>query len=168
MTNENPYATPEAEITAPDDGSEELASLGARFGGAMIDGLIAIATIWPAMYLLGLFDRAMEGQQSIEDIVGGAVLGFALFLLINGYLLANRGQTVGKMLVKTRIVAVEDKKILPLWKLLLLRYFAGLTTDEAADVLGVSASSVDRRWRFVKAWLRREISGAVSDEDVRL
>lgn len=122
MNKENPYATPEAEITVPDGGGEELATRGARLGGAMIDGLIAIATIWPAMYLLGMFDRAMQGQQSIGDILGGAVLGFALFLLINGYLLANRGQTVGKMLVKTRIVSVEDKKILPLWKLILLRY----------------------------------------------
>jgi RNA polymerase sigma factor (TIGR02999 family) len=52
-------------------------------------------------------------------------------------------------------------------RLVLLRYFAGLTTDEAADVLGVSASSVDRRWRFVRAWLRREISGAASVEGVR-
>ncbi len=52
-------------------------------------------------------------------------------------------------------------------QLVLLRYFAGLTTDEAADVLGVSASSVDRRWRFVRAWLRREISGAASAEGVR-
>ena len=52
-------------------------------------------------------------------------------------------------------------------QLVLLRYFAGLTTDEAADVLGVSASSVDRRWRFVRAWLRREISGAGTDEGVR-
>ncbi len=52
-------------------------------------------------------------------------------------------------------------------RLVLLRYFAGLTTDEAADVLGVSASSVDRRWRFVRAWLRREISGAASAEGVR-
>ncbi len=52
-------------------------------------------------------------------------------------------------------------------RLVLLRYFAGLTTDEAADVLGVSASSVDRRWRFVRAWLRREIGGAASDEGVR-
>ncbi len=52
-------------------------------------------------------------------------------------------------------------------QLVLLRYFAGLTTDEAADVLGVSASSVDRRWRFVRAWLRREIGDAASDEGVR-
>ena len=122
MTDKNPYATPESEITAPDDGGNELATRGARLGGAFIDGLIAIATIWPAMYLFGMFDRALEGRESVEDIVGAAVLGFALFLLINGYLLANRGQTVGKMLVKTRIVSVEDKKILPLWKLILLRY----------------------------------------------
>ncbi len=52
-------------------------------------------------------------------------------------------------------------------QLVLLRYFAGLTTDEAAELLGVSPSSVDRRWRFVRAWLRREISGAASDEGVR-
>ncbi len=52
-------------------------------------------------------------------------------------------------------------------QLVLLRYFAGLTTDEAAEILGVSPSSVDRRWRFVRAWLRREISGAASDEGVR-
>ncbi len=52
-------------------------------------------------------------------------------------------------------------------QLVMLRYFAGLTTDEAADVLGVSPSSVDRRWRFVRAWLRREIGGALSDEGVQ-
>ena len=122
MTDKNPYATPEAEVSVPDGGVDELASLGARFGGAIIDGVIAMATIWPAMYFFGLFERAMEGQQSMGDLVGGAVLGFALFLVINGYLLANRGQTVGKMLVKTRIVSVDDRKILPIGKLILLRY----------------------------------------------
>ena len=52
-------------------------------------------------------------------------------------------------------------------EVVLLRYFAGLTTDEAADVLGVSPSSVDRRWRFVRAWLRREMGGATADGGVR-
>ena len=49
-------------------------------------------------------------------------------------------------------------------QLVLLRYFAGLTIDEAAEVLGVSASSVDRRWRFVRAWLRREMCDAERDD----
>jgi RNA polymerase sigma factor (TIGR02999 family) len=42
-------------------------------------------------------------------------------------------------------------------RLVELRYFAGLTGDEAAAVLGLSASSVDRQWVFTRAWLRREL-----------
>lgn len=38
-----------------------------------------------------------------------------------------------------------------------LRYFAGLTADQAAEVLGISASNADRHWAFARAWLRREI-----------
>ena len=39
-----------------------------------------------------------------------------------------------------------------------LRYFAGLSVDEAAEVLGVSPRMVDKEWRFAKAWLHRELS----------
>jgi len=38
------------------------------------------------------------------------------------------------------------------------RYFAGLTVDETADVLGVSSGTVDTDWRFARAWLRRELT----------
>ncbi len=38
-----------------------------------------------------------------------------------------------------------------------LRYFAGLTTEETADVLGVSTATIERKWRFARAWLRREL-----------
>jgi len=38
-----------------------------------------------------------------------------------------------------------------------LRFFAGLTGDEAADTLGISPSTADRHWVFARAWLRREI-----------
>jgi RNA polymerase sigma factor (TIGR02999 family) len=44
-------------------------------------------------------------------------------------------------------------------KLVELRYFAGLTGDQAADVLGISPSAADRHWTFAKAWLRRELGG---------
>jgi len=39
-----------------------------------------------------------------------------------------------------------------------LRYFAGLTVNEAAEVLGVSTSTVDRHWTYARAWLFRELS----------
>lgn len=45
-------------------------------------------------------------------------------------------------------------------RLVSLRYFAGLTMPEVAEVLGLSLSSAERRWRFARAWLRREIEGA--------
>lgn len=34
-----------------------------------------------------------------------------------------------------------------------LRFFSGLTTEEAAEVLGVSSRTVEREWRYVRAWL---------------
>jgi RNA polymerase sigma-70 factor, ECF subfamily len=38
-----------------------------------------------------------------------------------------------------------------------LRFFGGLTVEETADVLQLSASTVKREWRTAKAWLRREL-----------
>jgi RNA polymerase sigma factor (TIGR02999 family) len=40
-----------------------------------------------------------------------------------------------------------------------LRFFSGLTVDETAEVLGISAATVKRDWSMAKAWLHREISG---------
>ena len=41
-----------------------------------------------------------------------------------------------------------------------LRYFAGLTVDETADVLDASPRTVKRDWQMARAWLRREMSRA--------
>jgi RNA polymerase sigma factor (TIGR02999 family) len=38
-----------------------------------------------------------------------------------------------------------------------LRFFGGLTTEEAADVLGISRSTVKREWNVAKAWLTRQM-----------
>lgn len=38
-----------------------------------------------------------------------------------------------------------------------LRYFGGLTIDEVAEVVGVSAATVVREWTIAKAWLRSEL-----------
>ena len=40
-------------------------------------------------------------------------------------------------------------------ELVRLRYFAGLTLDEAAVALGISSSTANRRWRYARAWLAR-------------
>jgi RNA polymerase sigma factor (TIGR02999 family) len=45
-------------------------------------------------------------------------------------------------------------------QLVKLRYFAGLTLPDAAQVLGISPRSADRLWAYARAWLRRTIHGA--------
>jgi len=42
-------------------------------------------------------------------------------------------------------------------ELVKLRYFVGLTTEEAAEVLGISVPTADRWWNFSRAWLFEEM-----------
>lgn len=51
-------------------------------------------------------------------------------------------------------------------KLVELRYFAGLTNEEAAKLLGISTATAKRHWRYAKAWLHRAI--AAGDESTPL
>lgn len=41
-----------------------------------------------------------------------------------------------------------------------LRYFAGLTIDQAAELVGISQTTVKRHWRYARAWLYREITNS--------
>lgn len=43
-------------------------------------------------------------------------------------------------------------------RLVELRYFVGLTLDETAAALGVSAATVSREWAIARRWLRRELA----------
>ena len=38
-----------------------------------------------------------------------------------------------------------------------LRYFAGLTVEQAAEALGISATTADRYWSYARAWLHAEL-----------
>jgi RNA polymerase sigma factor (TIGR02999 family) len=44
-------------------------------------------------------------------------------------------------------------------KLVELRYFAGLTGEQAAEVLGISPTAADRQWVYARAWLQAEVRG---------
>jgi RNA polymerase sigma factor (TIGR02999 family) len=43
-------------------------------------------------------------------------------------------------------------------ELVKLRYFAGLSVDEAARALGISPATADRHWTFARAWLYRAVA----------
>jgi RNA polymerase sigma factor (TIGR02999 family) len=38
-----------------------------------------------------------------------------------------------------------------------LRFFGGLTTEEVGEVVGVARSTVEREWRFARAWLLKRL-----------
>ena len=44
-------------------------------------------------------------------------------------------------------------------ELVKLRYFAGLTVEQAGAILGISRATADRYWTFARTWLYNEISG---------
>jgi RNA polymerase sigma factor (TIGR02999 family) len=57
-------------------------------------------------------------------------------------------------------LAVEDPAKAELVK---LRYFAGLSHQEAAQVLGISRATADRYWSYAKAWLYLELSDSAGE-----
>jgi RNA polymerase sigma factor (TIGR02999 family) len=54
----------------------------------------------------------------------------------------------------TRLAAAEPVRA----QLVRLRFYAGLSNDDAAKVLGISSATAKRYWRYARAWLHREIA----------
>jgi RNA polymerase sigma factor (TIGR02999 family) len=52
-----------------------------------------------------------------------------------------------------RLASFDERKC----RVVELRYFGGLSVEETAEVLGVSAVTVERDWKIAKAWLKREM-----------
>ena len=57
------------------------------------------------------------------------------------------------------LLAKEDPAAANLVK---LRYFVGMTMDEAATTMGMSLRNTERTWTYARAWLRRQIGRQVS------
>ena len=54
-----------------------------------------------------------------------------------------------------KLAALDPQKA----ELVKLRYFAGLTAEQAADALGVSYTTANRLWAYARAWLHQEMTG---------
>jgi RNA polymerase sigma factor (TIGR02999 family) len=55
-----------------------------------------------------------------------------------------------------KLEAVDKRKA----DLVKLRFFVGLTIEEAARALGISTSTADNDWAYARCWLRLEVEGA--------
>lgn len=62
--------------------------------------------------------------------------------------------------VLRKLEALDDRR----HRVVLLRFFGGLTVEEAATVMGVSISTVEGDWRSARAWLSMELAKGAPDE----
>jgi len=121
--NDGRYAPPRAAVDDMPEATDGLvlATRGSRFLAAVIDvvvalvmvGILALTTQW------NLF--ADNGRSYFSPSLMEPALGFVLFLLANGYLLVQHGQTIGKRVMGIRIVS-SDGSAVPAGRLIGLRY----------------------------------------------
>ena len=118
----NPYAPPLAEVKDAPQTGQELAGRGMRFVSAMVDGLLQFGVFWVLSLVMpwSVFNPAPSATQMVTS----AGLGLVVFLLLQGYLLVQRGQSIAKMLFSLRIVRRDGSKASPA-RILGLRYGLG-------------------------------------------
>jgi len=126
-----------------------LASRWKRLGGVLIDGVISMVIIVPIMLATGVLQRAFSGEgMTIGQQTAFFIVGWVVFLVLNGYLLLNRGQTIGKVVVKTKIVDLSGN-VPSFGKLLVLRYLIlGLVSQ--IPIIGSLAGLVNALFIFGK------------------
>ena len=103
----------------------QLASRGKRLAAAIIDIIIFLPLVIIIASPLGLIDTEVTDKPppfDLEQTLQLFIIGQVLFLLVQGYLLHSRGQTIGKVLLKIQIVATNGD-MLGLGKLYFVRYF---------------------------------------------
>jgi RNA polymerase sigma factor (TIGR02999 family) len=62
-----------------------------------------------------------------------------------------------------RLATADERKA----RVVEMLFFSGMTPPEAAEVLDVSRRTVERDWRYARAWLLREIAGTAGGEGAR-
>lgn len=104
------------------ESGDVLANRWERLGGAMIDSIISIIIVLPVMVVTGILKQTMAGEpMTLNQTVMMAGFGWVVFFILHGYLLFTRGQTIGKVVLNTKIVDLDGKHP-PFGKLIALRY----------------------------------------------
>ena len=126
---ENPYAQPnlvDDGPTTPHDVATQdpdaLAPRMTRLGAAIIDSILIMVVVVPGMFLSGYIQRAATQPPGFVEQLLMSLAGLVVFLVFNGYPLMTRGQTLGKMITGIQIVDHETTRLLPFYRVWLLRY----------------------------------------------
>ena len=122
----NRFAPPTARVEDVSTEAFELGGRGARLGAVLIDGLIQGGVYYALAFTA--FSALIPSATSGGGVMGMLALqmgsSMVLFLLLQGWLLATQGQTIGKKLVGLRIVRTDGERV-SIGRMLGLRYFIG-------------------------------------------
>lgn len=121
MTQENIYQAPQSEVAEASTGQLVLASRWARLFASIVDSIILMIAVLPIAFALGIFDGLAESEPDLMFTAVTTLLSIAAFIVLNGHLLANYGQTIGKKIFKIKIVDMEGRQV-SFGKLIGLRY----------------------------------------------
>lgn len=124
------YAPPQAQVEdiAPQSESGQMATRWQRLWAMLVDVALALAALWLISVVTPWNPWMDTGAGWFAPAVLPAAAGFATFLLLHGWLLAARGQTIGKALFRIRI-ARTDGTPASFGRLIGLRYgIGGLVT----------------------------------------
>lgn len=93
---------------------------GRRILASTIDFILVPTVAILLMLVTGVLEHA-DDYTGYQPLIRGFLLGLSSYLILNGWLLWQRGQTVGKAVMGIAIVSADDASKLSIWKLLLIR-----------------------------------------------
>jgi uncharacterized RDD family membrane protein YckC len=147
----NVYKAPEAALLVnSESGTHQLADRKIRLVASLVDALIGILVSIPFMIFIGpFFGYEKFGQQpSNEYLIASTVFGLVALVILHGYFLHTNGQTIGKKLLKIKIVSLDGEKV-SLSKLISLRY-APIYLSILVPIVGTWYPMVDALFIFRK------------------
>ncbi len=102
------------------DHDRPLAGRGRRLLASLIDACLVPALTVLLILVTGILEsaEAYRDQMWVAQVLGLSILGY---LMLNGYLLWSRGQTVGKAMLGLIIVNSETGEQASIWRLILIR-----------------------------------------------
>lgn len=118
----NRFAPPQAHVAdVALSGTGALAGRGARLVATLVDAVLGGLAFGVLTFVTPLTWAPPNNANLLRVLIVNTVVGFVLFLVLHGYLLATRGQTIGKALLKVRIVRSDGSQA-TLGRLIGLRY----------------------------------------------
>jgi len=110
-TTANPYAPPAAHVEDVDASpAGALATRGSRLAAAIVDVIVAMVVWGIVAVITPLNIFRPDPTAGVTRNMLTAALGFVLFVAVHGYWLATQGQTLGKVVLKVRILRTDGSR----------------------------------------------------------